>query len=142
LLHPTNMPFFWLTGRKVKTWPFKKGYTGNIYCSLPQCQAHPLHLSDNTALSKVANKHIHRSWYTEDIQVFFGFMVNSNIVVSFHHKMGMRHCLEDKIEWQLKCKIFDVGLCIFGCFNKYQTKARFSHDAGRGGVKPVYTSSR
>jgi hypothetical protein len=67
--------------------------------------------------------------------------VNSNIVVSFHHKIGMIRCLEDdEIERLLKCKIFDVRLCIFGFFNKYHTKARFSYMTR--GVKPVGTSSR
>jgi hypothetical protein len=38
-------------------------------------------------------------------------MVNSNIVVSFHHKMAMKHCVEDdEIEKQLKCKICGMGL--------------------------------
>jgi hypothetical protein len=64
--------------------------------------------------------------------------VNSNIVVSFHHKMGMIRCLEeDEIERQLKCKICDVGLCIFGCFSKYHTKARFSYMT-RGGEACIY----
>jgi hypothetical protein len=40
----------------------------------------------------------------------------------------MISCLEDdEIERQLKCKICDVGLCIFGCFNEYHTNARFSY---------------
>jgi hypothetical protein len=60
--------------------------------------------------------------------------VNSNIVVSNNHKMGMICCLEDgEIERQLKCKICDVGLCIFVCFNKYHTKARFSYMTRGGG---------
>jgi hypothetical protein len=60
-------------------------------------------------------------------------MVNSNIVVSFHHKMGIIRCLEeDEIERQLKCKIRDMGLCIFGCFNKYHTNARFSYMTWEG----------
>jgi hypothetical protein len=46
----------------------------------------------------------------------------------------------DEIERLLKCKICDVGLCIFGCFKKYHTKARFSY--WTRGVKPIYTSSR
>jgi hypothetical protein len=55
-------------------------------------------------------------------------MVNSNIVASFHHKLGMIRCLEDdEIERQLKCKIRDVGLRSFVCFNKYHTKAKFSY---------------
>jgi hypothetical protein len=37
---------------------------------------------------------------------------------------------DDEIERQLKCKICDVGLCIYGCFNKYHTKARFSYMTG------------
>jgi hypothetical protein len=70
--------------------------------------------------------------------VFSEFMVTSNIVVSFHHKMPMIHCLENnEIEKQLKCKICDVGLCIFGCFKKYHTKARFKYMMR--GVNPVYT---
>jgi hypothetical protein len=48
-------------GQKIENMVFKKGYTGNIHCSLPQCQAHPLHLRENIALSEVANKHMHRS---------------------------------------------------------------------------------
>jgi C4-type Zn-finger protein len=41
-------------------------------------------------------------------------MVNLNTVVSFPHKMGMIRCLEDgETGRQLKCKICDVGLCIF-----------------------------
>jgi hypothetical protein len=67
--------------------------------------------------------------------------MNSNIVVSFHHTMAMKRCLEDdEIERQLKCKICDMGLFILGCFKEYHTKARFSYM--RRGVKPVYTSSR
>jgi hypothetical protein len=54
--------------------------------------------------------------------------VNLDIVVSFHHKLAVKRCLEnDEIERQLKCKICDVGLCIFGCFKKFHTKARFSY---------------
>jgi hypothetical protein len=65
------------------------------------------------------------------------------IIVSFHHKMAMKRCLQDdEIERQLKCKIYDVGLCIFGCFKKYHTKERFSYMMGGGGVKPVYTASK
>jgi hypothetical protein len=41
--------------------------------------------------------------------------------------MGLIRSLEDdEIERQLKCKVCDVGLCIFGCFNKYNTMASFS----------------
>jgi hypothetical protein len=69
-------------------------------------------------------------------------MMNSNIVVSFHHTMAMKGCLEeDEIERQLKCRICDVGLFILGCFKEYHTKPpRFSYM--RQGVKPVYTSRR
>jgi hypothetical protein len=68
-------------------------------------------------------------------------MVDSNIVVSYHHKMAMIRCLEDdETERQLKCKICDVGLGIFRYFKKYHTKARFSYMMR--GVNPVYTSSR
>jgi hypothetical protein len=67
--------------------------------------------------------------------------VNSNIVVSFHHKMAMIHCLkDDENESQLKRKICVVGLCIFSCFKKYHTKVRFNYMMR--GVKPLYTSSR
>jgi hypothetical protein len=60
-------------------------------------------------------------------------MVNLNIVVSFH-KMALKCCLEDdEIERQLKLKIFDVGLCIFGCFKNYHTRARFSFMMWGGG---------
>jgi hypothetical protein len=53
--------------------------------------------------------------------------VTSNIVVSFYHTMAMKPCLQDdEIERQLKCKIYDVGLCFHGCFKEYYTKARFS----------------
>jgi hypothetical protein len=72
LLHPSNMPVFWLKDRKVKTWYFEEGYTGNIHCSLPQCQAHPLHLRENVALSKDANKHMHHSGDREGIQFSVG----------------------------------------------------------------------
>jgi hypothetical protein len=73
--------------------------------------------------------------------VFCEIMVNSNIVVSFHHKMVMKCCLEDdEIERQLKCMICDMGLCILGCFKEYHTNVRFSHM--KQGLKPVYTSSR
>jgi hypothetical protein len=37
--------------------------------------------------------------------VFCKFIVNSNIVASFHHKMAMK-CLSERD----KCKICDVGL--------------------------------
>jgi hypothetical protein len=58
------------------------------------------------------------------LSVFCDFIVNSNIVVSFHHTMVMKHNLEDdEIERQLKCKIHDKGLCIVGCFEEYHTKA-------------------
>jgi hypothetical protein len=67
-------------------------------------------------------------------------MVNSNIVVSFHHKMATKCCLEDdEIEKQLKSKICGVGLCIFGCFKKYHKKARFIYMTRR--AKPVYILS-
>jgi hypothetical protein len=67
--------------------------------------------------------------------------VISDFVVSFHHKLAVKRCLEnDEIERQLKCKIYDVELCIFGYFKKYHTKARFSYWTWR--VKPIYTSSR
>jgi hypothetical protein len=66
--------------------------------------------------------------------------MNSNIVVSYHHNMAMIRCLEDEIERQLKCKVCDMGLCIFGCFKKYNTKERFSYMTQ--GVNPVYTPSR
>jgi hypothetical protein len=37
--------------------------------------------------------------------------VNSDIVVSFHHKVAVKRCLgNDEIERQLECKICDVGL--------------------------------
>jgi hypothetical protein len=52
--------------------------------------------------------------------------------------MGMILCLEDDdIERRLKCKICDVELCIFGCFNKYHTKARFSYMT-RGSETYIY----
>jgi hypothetical protein len=55
-------------------------------------------------------------------------MVNSNIVVSFNHKLEIIRCLEDdEIERQLKCTLCDMGLCSFVCFNMYHTKARFSY---------------
>jgi hypothetical protein len=67
--------------------------------------------------------------------------VNSDIVVSFHHKMAMKRCLEDdEIEKHLKCKIHGVGLCFLGCFKEYYTKARFSY--WPRGLKPVYSSRR
>jgi hypothetical protein len=63
--------------------------------------------------------------------------VNSNIVVSFNYKMAMKCCLEDdEIEKQLKCKIYGVGLCFFGCLKQYYTKAGFSY--WMEGLKPVY----
>jgi hypothetical protein len=81
-------------------------------------------------------KHMHHSWDTECIQ----FSVNS-IVVSYHHKMTMVRCLDDvEIGRQVKCKVCDVGLCIFGCFKKNHTKERFSYMTE--GVNPVYTSGR
>jgi hypothetical protein len=47
--------------------------------------------------------------------VFCEFMVNMNIVVSYHHKMTMIRCFEDdEIERQVKCNICDVGLRILG----------------------------
>jgi hypothetical protein len=54
-------------------------------------------------------------------------MANSNIVVSVHPSMAMKRLEDDEIERQLKCKICDVGLCIFGFFKKYHTKARFNY---------------
>jgi hypothetical protein len=66
--------------------------------------------------------------------------VNSNIVVSFHHKIAMKRSENDEIERELKSKICDVGLCIVGCFKKYHAKVRFSYMTL--GLKPVYTSSR
>jgi hypothetical protein len=66
--------------------------------------------------------------------------VNLNIVVSFHYTMAMKRCLEnDKIEGQLKCKMYDMGLYFPGCFMECYTKARFSYMTR--GLKPVYTSS-
>jgi hypothetical protein len=59
--------------------------------------------------------------------------VNSNIVVSFHHTVAVKRCLEDdEIERQLKCKIRDVRLCILGCFEKYHKKAAIQLDDGQG----------
>jgi hypothetical protein len=60
-------------------------------------------------------------------------MVNSDIVVSFHHKVAMKHRLENnEIEKQLKCKICGVGLCFLGCFKEPDSVT------GRGVLKPVY----
>jgi hypothetical protein len=68
-------------------------------------------------------------------------MVNSNIVVSFQHKVAMKCCLEDdEIEKQLKCKICGVGLYFLRCFKEYYTNARFSY--WKLGLKPVYSSRR
>jgi hypothetical protein len=59
--------------------------------------------------------------------VYREFITNSNIVVSFHHTIAMKCCLEDdKIERQLKCKMYDMELCILRCFKEYHTKAQFS----------------
>jgi hypothetical protein len=45
--------------------------------------------------------------------------VNSTVVGSYRHKMAMIRCLEDdEIERQLKCKMCDVGQCMFGSFKK------------------------
>jgi hypothetical protein len=64
--------------------------------------------------------------------------MNSDIVVSFHCKLEVKRCLEnDEIERQLKYKICDAELCIFGCFKKYHTKARFSYWM-RGGEACIY----
>jgi hypothetical protein len=66
--------------------------------------------------------------------------VNLNIIVLFHHKIAMKRCLQDdETERQLKCKICDMGLCIFGCFKKYHKKVRFSYMTW--GVTPVYIAS-
>jgi hypothetical protein len=69
-------------------------------------------------------------------------MVNSSTLVSFHHKMSMKRCLEDEIERQLKYTICDVGLCIFGCFKKARFKGEIQlHDAGgeaRTYIKQMY----
>jgi hypothetical protein len=73
--------------------------------------------------------------------VFCEFIVNLNIVVSFHHKMAMQRCFgNDEIERQLKCKICDMVLYMFGCFKKYHRKERYSYMMR--GVKHVYTASR
>jgi hypothetical protein len=51
--------------------------------------------------------------------------------------MTMIRCLEDhEIEKQMKCKICDEGLHIFGCFKKNHTTARFSYMMR--GVNPIY----
>jgi hypothetical protein len=68
--------------------------------------------------------------------------VNSDTVVSYHHKMAICCLKDDEIESELKCKICDLGLCIFGCFKRYHTKARFTSSCMMRGVNPVYTSSR
>jgi hypothetical protein len=79
----------------VKIWPFKKGYTGNIHCSLIQFQALPLQLQENVVLSMVALQLRYRVH-----SVLCEFIANLNIVVA------MKCCLEhDEIERQLKCKI-------------------------------------
>jgi hypothetical protein len=72
--------------------------------------------------------------------VFCESTVNLDIIVSFHHKLVVKRLENDENERQLKCKICDVGLCIFGCFKNYHTKARFSYWTWR--VKPIYTSSK
>jgi hypothetical protein len=67
--------------------------------------------------------------------VFCEFIGNSNIVVSFGHKMAMKLSENDETERQLKFKIYDMGLCIFGCFKEYHIKARFSYMKQRGEVR-------
>jgi hypothetical protein len=53
--------------------------------------------------------------------------------------MAMKHHMEDNaIEWQLKCKIHDVGLCILGCFEEHHTKVRFIYNGGGGDEAYLY----
>jgi hypothetical protein len=55
--------------------------------------------------------------------VFCVFILNFNIVVSFHHAMAMKCRLEDdEIEKQLKCKKCDAD--ILRCLEEYHKKAR------------------
>jgi hypothetical protein len=56
------------------------------------------------------HNHTLASWLGYELHsVSCVFIVHSNIVVSFHHTMAMKHCLEDdEIERQLKCKKCDV----------------------------------
>jgi hypothetical protein len=64
-------------------------------------------IPENIALSVVATKRLYHSWYRVH-SVFSEFVMNLNIVVSFHHTVAMKHCLEDdEIERQLKCKNCD-----------------------------------
>jgi hypothetical protein len=61
-------------------------------------------------------------------------MGDSNIVLSFGHKMAMKLSENDETERQLKCKIRDMRLCIFGCFKEYHINARFSYMKRRSEV--------
>jgi hypothetical protein len=138
LLHPSNMPVFRLKDRKVKTWSFNEGYTWNIHCSLPQCQAHPLHLRENIAFSEVANKHMHRSWDTEAILFSVGSWWIR--IMSFHFiKIGndtlFGRWWNWKDNWSARYVMWDYAC---SCFNKYHTKARFIYMTRGGGEACIY----
>jgi hypothetical protein len=51
-----------------------------------------------------------------------GYMENSNIVVSFHHKMTMKRLENDEVEKQLKCKICGGGQCFLGSVKECYTR--------------------
>jgi hypothetical protein len=78
----------------------------------------------------------HASWLGYRVHsVFCVFIVDKNIVVSFHHTMAMKHRLEDdETERQLKCKKCDVGMCILGA-SRSTIKGKIRSD---GGEEPIY----
>jgi hypothetical protein len=110
----------------VKTLPFKKGYTGNIHCSLPQCQAHSLHLKENIALSKVANKHMHRSWDTEGIQFSVGSwwirIMLFNFIIKWEWYVVLK-MMKLKDNWSVRCVTWDYA---FSCVSTSTIQRRDS----------------
>lgn len=102
---------------------------GKILCFLLQCQAFPLQLQ---ALSMNETKHLHHSWHTEAIQFFFEFIMNSNIVISFHHTMSMKRIwkiIKLKGSWNVRYVTWDN---VFSGASRSTTQRQDSV-IGRGG---------
>jgi hypothetical protein len=109
--------------RAIEKW--KYGHSGETGEKIPyfihQCQALPLQLQENIALSVIVTKHI-----ITEIQSAFGFpRVHSEF--KYHNFISSYSGDEillgsGEIERQQKCKIHGVGLCILGCFEEYHTK--------------------
>jgi hypothetical protein len=104
--------------RKVKVLEFKRDYisTKPFHCSCKKILPFPWSQRNSWILAEIRMP-----------SVFCEFVVNLNIVVSFHRTVALIRRLEDdEVERQLKCEIHDTGLCILGCFEECHRKVQFS----------------